>query len=118
LHGESETKAARAGDEAVEPVLRLGDVASVDERLENAVDAGLGDASLLVDIFERDGGVVLFEKLDNVEGLGEDGDEVEPLDLGFWQGGLRRTSNGVEFSIQNIHTEGARVQGPGFRSLL
>jgi hypothetical protein len=52
LDGEPETETAGAGDEAVAAVLRLGDVAAMDEGLENTVDAGLGDASLLVDVFE------------------------------------------------------------------
>jgi hypothetical protein len=81
LHGETEAQAAGTGDEAIEAVLRLGHVAAVGEGLQDAIDAGLGDVSALVDIFEGNGPVALFKQLDDVERLGKDGNEIEPLDL-------------------------------------
>jgi hypothetical protein len=87
----------------------------MDQGLEDAVDAGFGDAGFLVDVFERYRGMVFFEKLDDVEGLGEDGDEVEPFDLGFGQSRLRREIQGVKVSIQNIRSTGIEDQGTGNR---
>ena len=55
--------------------------ARVGAGLQDAIDAGLGDVSALVDIFEGNGPVALFKQLDDVERLGKDGNEIEPLDL-------------------------------------
>jgi hypothetical protein len=81
LHGEAEAQAARARNQAVLAVLRLGHVAAVHQGLEDAVDAGLGDAGLLVNILERDRSVIFFQQLDHIERLGEDGNQVKPLDF-------------------------------------
>src|SRR5271166_521746 len=51
------------------------------EGLEDAVDAGLGDLGLLVDVFEGDGLVALLQQLKYVERLGENWNQIEPLDL-------------------------------------
>jgi len=85
LGGEAEAEAAGAGDEAIGSVLRLGDVAAMDEGFEDAVDGGFGDFGALEDVLEGEGTVVLLKKLEDVEGFGEDGDEVEALDFGFGQ---------------------------------
>ena len=57
----------------------------MDQRFQDAVDAGLGDVSLLEDIFERERGIVLLEQLDDVERFGENGNQVQPLDSCFGQ---------------------------------
>ena len=53
----------------------------MDESLEDAIDAGLGDLGFLIYVFESDCGVVLLEKLEDVQCLGKDGNQVEALDF-------------------------------------
>jgi hypothetical protein len=55
LDGETEAQAARARDQPVKAILRLGHIAAMHQRLEDAVDAGLGDLGLLEDVFKRTG---------------------------------------------------------------
>jgi hypothetical protein len=86
LDREAEAEPFGTGDEPVLAVLRLGDVAAMDQRLENAVDAGLGDFGFAVDVFKGDGHMVLLKQLKDVEGFGENGDQVEPFDLCFGHG--------------------------------
>ena len=58
LHGKPEAQPPRTRNQPVLAVLRLRHIAAVHQRLEDAVDAGLGDVGLLVDIFKRQRGVV------------------------------------------------------------
>ena len=85
LGGKAEAQPAGAGDQPVKAVLRLGHIAAMNQGLENAVDAGLGDMRLLVNVLQGHGGVILFQQLKHVERLGQNGNQVQPLDLGFRQ---------------------------------
>jgi hypothetical protein len=53
----------------------------VDQRLENAIDAGLGDMGFLEDVFQCERGVGLLQEFEDIEGLGENRDQIEALDL-------------------------------------
>jgi hypothetical protein len=99
MGGETEAQAAGAGNEPVEAVLRLGDIAAVRQGLEDAVDAGPGDLRLLVDIFEGDGSLAILQQLEYVEGLGENGNQVEPFDLCPGQAVISRRA----ISIAKLH---------------
>jgi hypothetical protein len=66
----------------------LGDIAAMHQRLQNSIDAGLGDVGLFVNVFKTDRPMNLFQKFENVEPFGENGDEIEALDLGFRQRSL------------------------------
>jgi hypothetical protein len=57
----------------------------VDEGLEDAINAGLGDPGFPVDVLEGGRGVILLQELEYIEGLGEDGNQVQPLDLSLGQ---------------------------------
>ena len=81
LRGKTEAQAPGARNQPVKAVLRLGDVAAMHQRLEDAIDAGLGDLRLLKNLFQRDRGVVLLQQLNHVERLGENRNQVQPLDL-------------------------------------
>jgi hypothetical protein len=78
----------------------LGHIAAVDEGFEDAVDAGFGDTGFLVDILKGNGGVVLFEQLDDIERLGEDRNQVEALDFCLGQ----RLSPWMHLSVCQIAT--------------
>jgi len=52
--------------------------------LEDAIDAGLGDLRLLVNFFQGSGSMVVLHQLEDVvERLGENRNQVQPLDLRF-----------------------------------
>jgi hypothetical protein len=55
------------------------------QRLEDAIDAGLGDLGLLIDVFQGDGSMVLLQLLDHVKSLGENGDQIKPFNLSLRQ---------------------------------
>jgi hypothetical protein len=55
------------------------------ECLEDSIDAGLRDTRFLKDIFEREGCVILLKQLNDVERLGKNWNQVEPLDFCFGQ---------------------------------
>jgi hypothetical protein len=57
----------------------------VDEGFEDATDAGFGNLRLLVDILKGNRGMILFEEFEHVERLGQNGNEIQPFDLGFRQ---------------------------------
>ena len=50
----AEAQPPGARNQPVKAVLRLGDIAAMDQRLENAIDAGLGNLCLLEDIFQSE----------------------------------------------------------------
>ena len=85
LDRQAEAQAAGARNQPVLAVLGLGDVAAVDEGLEDAINAGLGDPGFPVDVLEGGRGVILLQELEYIEGLGEDGNQVQPLDLSLGQ---------------------------------
>ena len=77
LAGVAEAELLGAGDLTVEAVGALDEVAAMDEGLEDAVNGSFGDFGFAVDGLERHGLLLRLEQLEDVEGLGEDRDEVE-----------------------------------------
>jgi hypothetical protein len=55
------------------------------QRLEDAIDAGLGDLGLLIDVFQGDRSMVLLQLLDHVKSLGKNGDQIKPFNLRLGQ---------------------------------
>jgi hypothetical protein len=53
----------------------------MNQGLQNPIDAGLGDLCLLKNFFEGDRRMILLQQFEHVERLGEDGDQVQPLDF-------------------------------------
>ena len=83
--GKAETKPAGPGNQPVLTVLRFGYIAPMHQRLEDAVNTGLGYFGFLKDLFESKGAMVLLQQFDHVESLRENGDQIESFDLRFGQ---------------------------------
>lgn len=99
LLGEAKTHLARAADKTIKPVLRLREVAAMHKRFEDAIDGGFGDAGALVDGFERHGLIFLLNQLKDVEGFGQDRNEVETFRRGLRQSGGSSGASLNEFLI-------------------
>lgn len=67
LAGEAEAQLEGKTDQTVEAVARAGNVAAMEERLKDAVDAGLGEPGALIDGLERHGGALGLEQLHNIK---------------------------------------------------
>jgi hypothetical protein len=70
------------------------------QRLEDAIDAGLGDLGLLIDVFQGDRSMVLLQLLDYIQRLGENGDQIKPFNLSLGQPFASLSSNPVQ---QQLH---------------
>jgi hypothetical protein len=57
----------------------------MDKSLENAINAGLGDMNLLKNILQSKRFLLRFQQLQDVHGLGKNGDQIEPANLCFGQ---------------------------------
>jgi hypothetical protein len=80
---------------------------------EDAVDAGLGDVGLLIDVFKRERGVLLLKQLDDVERLGQDRNEIKPLDLCLGQLCSQFTVVSGQFTVLSLPISVFRDQRPG-----
>ena len=77
LAGEAKADFLWRGDVAVGAIGGVREVAAMDEGLEDSVDGGLGDAGFAVNGLEGEGLTFRLEELEDIDRLGEDGDEVE-----------------------------------------
>ena len=113
LDGEAKAQAARTRDQPVLAILRLGKISAVNQSFKDAVDAGLGDVGLLIDVLKREWGVILLKQLDDVERLGQDRNEVQPLDLSLGQISSQRSVVSGKFTVLSSPISVFRNQRPG-----
>ena len=79
LAAEAEAQLLGAGDVAVGAVRGLREIAAMHEGLEHAIDGGLRDAGLAMNGLERHRLIFALQQLEDVERLGQDRDQIEPL---------------------------------------
>jgi hypothetical protein len=53
----------------------------MNQRFQDAIDAGLGDLRLLKNVFKADGSVTLLQQFHYIESLGKNRDQIQPLDF-------------------------------------
>src|SRR6185503_18936805 len=83
--GKSKAQSTGARNQPILPALRLGNIAPVHKGLKDAIDAGFRDMGLLVHVLERQGRMMLLQKLDHVERLGKNRNQIQSLDLRLGQ---------------------------------
>ncbi len=79
LTAKSESRLLGSRHQAVQPILRLRQVAAVHKGFQNAINGRLGNAGALVDGFERQRTLFVLQKLEYVERFREYRNEVQPL---------------------------------------
>jgi hypothetical protein len=57
----------------------------MDKGLENTINTGLGNMHPLKNVFQGKGLLLRFQQLEDVHGLGKNGNQIEPVNLCFGQ---------------------------------
>jgi hypothetical protein len=102
LLAKAKTGFARARNHAIQTVLRIGKVPSVDERFENSVGGRFRNLRLAVNGFQRQRLIVAMQHLENVQRLGQHRNEVRGIESTPRHGiSLRRTGTMVALTVQS-----------------
>ncbi len=84
LAAEAKNQLAGIANGAVQAILRLRQVASMRQRFQDAVDRGLRNVCALINGFERYRPVIPLDHLQDVKGLREYRDQIQPLRRCLW----------------------------------